>query len=218
MRCTRSMFIVAPRWCGLVTMLAMISVSTGYGTDGSSTPTMVAVPLLNRIGLPITDGIAVEKAGPEAMRQHHHARRLPAVVRGIQQPAQHRPQAHHLEVRPAHDAGVQQPRLAGAQHREIDGREIAKGADGGGRRLDVVVFRHRERHVRDAEARRALADVDEAILAAIDQRAQQHAADHAEDRGVGADAEGEGDHDGGGQALGAQEGAEADPHVLRRAP
>ena len=37
--------------------------------------------------------------------------------------------------------------------------------------------------------RRALADVDEAIFAAIDQRTQQDAANDAEDRGVGADAE-----------------------------
>ena len=29
--------------CGLVTMLAMISVSAGYGTDGSSTPITVAL-------------------------------------------------------------------------------------------------------------------------------------------------------------------------------
>jgi hypothetical protein len=28
-RCLRSVFIVAPRWCGLVTMFAMISVSVG---------------------------------------------------------------------------------------------------------------------------------------------------------------------------------------------
>jgi hypothetical protein len=43
MRCVRIVFIVAPRWCGLVTMLAMISVSAGYGTDGSSTPITVAL-------------------------------------------------------------------------------------------------------------------------------------------------------------------------------
>ena len=68
--------------------------------------------------------------------------------------------------------------------------------------------------VRGADARRALADVDEAIFVAIDQRTQQHAADDAEDGGVGADAERERHDDGGGQALGAQEGAQADSHVL----
>ena len=43
MRCVRIVTICAPMWCGLVTMLAMISVSAGYGTDGSSTPITVAL-------------------------------------------------------------------------------------------------------------------------------------------------------------------------------
>ena len=54
-RCTRPVTIVAERWCGLVTTLAMTSVSAGYGTDGSSTPTMVAMRSSNRTVLPITD-------------------------------------------------------------------------------------------------------------------------------------------------------------------
>ena len=37
-------------------MLAMISVSAGYGIEGSRTPTMVLVSNPRRIGLPITDG------------------------------------------------------------------------------------------------------------------------------------------------------------------
>ena len=56
MRCVRIVFIVAPRWCGLVTMLAMISVSAGYGTDGSSTPITVALRVPSWMVLPITDG------------------------------------------------------------------------------------------------------------------------------------------------------------------
>ena len=68
-----------------------------------------------------------------------------------------------------------------------------------------------------AEAGRALTDVDQPILVAIDQRPQQHAADDAEDRGVGADAERERDDDGGGEAFGAQERAQADAHVLHEA-
>src|ERR1035441_10328378 len=39
--------MVAERWWGLVTILAMISVSDGYGTDGSNTPTTVAVRVPN---------------------------------------------------------------------------------------------------------------------------------------------------------------------------
>ena len=48
---------------------------------------------------------------------------------------------------------------------------------------------------------RALPDVDQAILVAVDERPQQHAADDAEDRGVGADAQGQRDDDRDGQAL-----------------
>ena len=51
MRCTRPSTIVASRWCGLVTTLAMISVSVGYGTDGSRTPTMVADAIAEAYGL-----------------------------------------------------------------------------------------------------------------------------------------------------------------------
>ena len=83
------------------------------------------------------------------------------------------------------------------------------------RALEVVDLGHRERRVLGAEARRALADVDQPILVAIDERAQQHAADDAEDRGVGADAERERHHDGGGQPPGAPQRAQADAHVLR---
>ena len=52
-----------------------------------------------------------------------------------------------------------------------------------------------------ADAGRALADVDQAVLVAVDERPQQHAAHHAEDGGVGADAERQRDDDGDGEAL-----------------
>jgi hypothetical protein len=42
MRCSRPVTMVADKWWGLVTTLAIISVATGYGTDGSKTPTIVA--------------------------------------------------------------------------------------------------------------------------------------------------------------------------------
>ena len=83
----------------------------------------------------------------------------------------------------------------------------------GDARLEIVDLRHREGRVRRAEPRRALPDVDQPVFVAIDQRAQQHAADDAEDRGVGADAERERDHDGGGEALGAPQRAQGDAHV-----
>ena len=48
----------------------------------------------------------------------------------------------------------------------------------------------------------------------IHQGTEEHATDDTEDRGIGADAERERHHHGGGQTPGAQERAEADSHVL----
>src|SRR5204863_8772590 len=100
-----------------------------------------------------------------------------------------------------------------ANHRKRDGGEVAKRADRLDARLEVVDLRHRERPVGDARTRRALADVDQTILVAIDQRTEEDAADDAEDRGVGADAERERYDDGCGQSLGTQQRAERKPDV-----
>ena len=54
---------------------------------------------------------------------------------------------------------------------------------------------------------RALPDVDQALLVVVDERLEQHAADHAEDRRVGADAERERQDDGDGQAAGPEQRA-----------
>jgi hypothetical protein len=56
MRCVRLATIVAPRWCGLVTTFAMISVSAGYGIEGSRTPTTLAVRGPSLMVLPTTPG------------------------------------------------------------------------------------------------------------------------------------------------------------------
>ena len=76
-------------------------------------------------------------------------------------------------------------------------------------------LRHRERGVLGADARRALADVDQPVLVAVDERPQQHAPHHAEDRGVGADAEREREDDGDGQALGARQGSQGEAEVCQ---
>src|SRR5436190_1465939 len=56
MRCVRAVFIIAREWCGLDTIFAMTCVSSGYGTDGSRTPTTVADRGPRRMVWPITDG------------------------------------------------------------------------------------------------------------------------------------------------------------------
>jgi hypothetical protein len=73
--------------------------------------------------------------------------------------------------------------------------------------------RDRERHVVGAEPRRALPDIDEAILVAVGQRPQQDAADDAEDGGVGADAQRERDDDGRRNTFRAQERSEGEAQV-----
>ena len=57
----------------------------------------------------------------------------------------------------------------------------------------------------NADAARALADVDQPVLVAIDERPQQHAAHQAEDGGVGSDAERQGENHGDRKSFGAQE-------------
>ncbi len=69
------------------------------------------------------------------------------------------------------------------------------------RLLQVAQLRHGEVSVLDLDPGRALADVDQPILVAVDERPQQDTADDAEDRGVGADAERERDDHGEGQTL-----------------
>ena len=62
-----------------------------------------------------------------------------------------------------------------------------------------------------------LAQVDEAVAIPMRQRLEQHAANDAEDRGVGADAEPEREHDGEREAAGAGEAAEGVAKIGERA-
>ena len=145
--------------------------------------------------------VALERRAPEAMRQHRRARGLRAIIGGVEQPADHGPKAHHAEVRAADDAGADDPRLAETDQREVEGREVAEGRDGRDARAQVAQLRDREVGVLAAPAFRALADVDQPIFVVVDERPQQHAADHAEDGGVGADAERQREDDGDGESL-----------------
>ena len=80
--------------------------------------------------------------------------------------------------------------------------EVAELADGFNAGAEVDEFGDGEVGVGVVEAGGALADVDEAVFVAIDQGAEEYAADEGEDGGVGADAEGESEDDGGGEAFG----------------
>src|SRR5262249_4234745 len=80
----------------------------------------------------------------------------------------------------------------------------------------VLDLRHGECRVVVPDAERALADVDQPVLVAIDERPQQDAAHDAEDRRVGADAEREREHHGHGQPPGARERAERQPELVKK--
>ena len=130
-------------------MLAMISVSAGYGTDGSSTPTMVAALWPRRTVFPNTAGSLFNTVDPEVIRQHHRACCLWPVVAHVDQSSQHRMQPHHVEIRAAHHPRAHLARLAQPDHREANGGEIADRAE----RLDpgpkILNLRNRKRRVID---------------------------------------------------------------------
>ena len=148
------------------------------------------------------------------MRQHHRARRPWAIIGRGQQPAEHRAKSHHLEERSVDDTGLDQARLpAEPDQREIDGGKIAEGGNSLGARLEVIDFGDREGQVLDAEALGGLADVDQPIRLPIDERTQEHAPNHAENRRVGADAQSERHHHGARQAFGTGEGAQGEPDI-----
>ena len=69
----------------------------------------------------------------------------------------------------------------------------------------IVNLRHGERGVVNAHAARSLADVNQPILVAIDERSQQHATDQAKDGGVGSDPECQGENHGNRKSFGARE-------------
>ena len=153
--------------------------------------------------------VAVERRDPEPVREDRHSRRLRAIVLRVEEAAENGTKPHHVEERSGDDASPHNARLAAEpDHREVtvenspnalmvvtrDFRSLTSGTEN-------VMFV-------GADPRRALADVEQAIFVAIDERTKEHAADDAEDRGIGADAERERDHDGGGQSLRAQQRAQ----------
>ena len=110
-------------------------------------------------------------------------------------------QSHHFEIRSADDAGLDFARLAQTDHGEADGGEVAELADGFDAARAVLRFPERKSWRSRRRCPGALPDVDEAVFIAIDERAQQHAAHQAENRGVGADAQRQREDDGDGETF-----------------
>ena len=158
--------------------------------------------------------VAVECGAPETVCKDRRTRRLGTVVGGVQQAAEHRPEPHDLEERPVDDAGRHHTRLgAESDHREVSRGEIAERGNRPGARFEIGNLRHGEGEILGADARGALADVDQAIGVSIDQRNEQHGPHHAENRRVGPDAQSERHDHRDRQALGSHEGAQGKPDV-----
>ncbi len=157
--------------------------------------------------------IGSERRRPEAICQDDGASRFRAVVSGVDQTAEHRPQSHHGEIGPAHDPRAYDARLAEADHRERDLGEVAELRQGMDALAQVANLGHREVGVLDVEPRRGLTDIDEPVFVPVDERLQQHAPDDTEHGGVGADAERKGDDDRHRQALDPEERTKCETDV-----
>jgi hypothetical protein len=160
--------------------------------------------------------IAVQAGHPEAVREHGRAVGARSVVMRVQEASQDRTQSHHLEVRAVDHARADLARLAEADHREGDGRELSQRRHRLQPAAQVDDLWHGERGVLGANPGRALADVDQTALVAVDQRPQQHASHDAEDGGVGADSQGQGEDYGRRQPLGAGQRAERELEIVEQ--
>ena len=158
--------------------------------------------------------ILLESGRPETIRENDDAGGVGAVVFRSDETPEHRMKAHHVEIGAADDASLNFARLTQADHGEADGREIAERAQGFDAGAQILDFGHGERCVVVADARGALADVDQPVLVAIDERLEEHAAHQREDGGVGADAERQRQHHRDRKPFGASQRAECNSQIV----
>ncbi len=122
--------------------------------------------------------------------------------------------AQDFEVGAANDASLNFARLTQADHGETDGREIAERAQGLNAGAQLLDFWHGKSCVIVADAQGALADVDQPVLVAVDERLEEHAAHQREDGGVGADAKRQRQDHRGRKPFGSSERAERNSQVV----
>src|SRR6266849_232440 len=159
--------------------------------------------------------ILLHHRGPEAIGEDGGTGGFGAVVTHVEEASEHGVQAHDFEVGAADNATSDCAGVTEVVHGETNGREVAKLANGFGTGANVLDLRDGEGCVIGADAFGALPDVDEAVLVAVDERTEEHAAHQAEDGGGGADAEGEGEDDCESEALGARERAESCLQIVK---
>ena len=161
-------------------------------------------------------GILFEDGRPEAIGENDNARSVGPIVLGADEAAENGMEAHHVEVGSAHHATLNFARLAEPDHGEADDREIAELLDGVDAGFNVLDFWNGEGGVFVAQARRALADVNEAVFVTIHERFEEHSAHEGEDCGVGADAERQRQDDNAREAFGAHQGMECNSQIPKK--
>src|SRR5713226_3732701 len=158
--------------------------------------------------------IALESGRPETIGQNDDASGFRTVILRADETAEDGMKAHHVKIRAVNDAGANFPGLAEADHGETDGGELAEGGECRDACTQVVNFRHGEWDAPGADTRRALLDVNEAVLVAVDERPEEHATYQTEDGGVGTDAQRQREHHGDYQPFAARERTGREFHVV----
>src|SRR4029077_19240602 len=88
-----------------------------------------------------------QRGAPETIRENHDARSFGTVVLRSNKTTEDRVEAHNLEIIAAHDPCLHFARLAQADHRETEGREISERAQRLDASAQVLDFGHGERFV-----------------------------------------------------------------------
>src|SRR6266700_2733548 len=137
-----------------------------------------------------------KSGGPETIGENDDAGSFGAVVLRPDETPKDRVEAYYVEVVAADDAGLDLAGFTKADHGETEGGEIAERGQGFHAGAQILDFGDGKCRIVVADARGALADVDQPVLVAVDERLEQHAAHQREDRGVGADAQRQRQHHG----------------------
>jgi len=165
-------------------------------SDAGAMPMTVLSMPFSVMWAPDDPRIAAEVALPKTFPDHRDAGAARAVLTVGKRSTEHRLDAEQREQRRCHGAAGQLLGILAA--REVEGRE-AERADRRKRPrllLPRQVVQHRGGERRQIQCVVLFGDPDETVRMIVGQRPKHHRVDDAEDRGVGADGERDGEHHG----------------------
>src|SRR5579884_1479865 len=133
--------------------------------------------------------IAFQSSRPETISQYHRSSGVRAVIACVEQSAEDRLQADNIEIRTADNSSANHTRFAQSDHGEAHGGEVAKLANRLDAGFQILNLGDREGFVVDSQATRGLANVDQPVLSAIDERLEKNSTNQRENGGICPDAE-----------------------------